>query len=133
MKRELLALGAGLLLLGGCAQKDIQTNASASGEQILMEQSLGHAVSKSRLKAAVEAAAKKEGWMTTTLGDREIIAEKFFSDTKNIAAEVVFKSNGYVVEYSSGQNISESEAEDLLEELNEAIAEELEKAPAAEH
>ncbi len=133
MKKEILALGTALLLLGGCAQKEMQPNTTTGEAMIMIEQSLEHPIAKSRFKAAVEAAAKKEGWMTTELGDRKVIAEKFFSETKNIAAEIVFTGNGYTVEYSSGQNIGKSEAESLLEDLNEAIGEELEKIPTAEH
>ncbi len=130
MKKEILALGAGLLLLGGCAQKEIQSN--TANDTLTLEQSIGHNVSKSRLKAAIEAGAKEEGWMTTALGDRKVIAEKYFNETKNIAAEISIRGDGYSIEYSSGQNISESEAKDLLEELEEAIEEKLEKG-SSEH
>ncbi|WP_457593158.1 hypothetical protein [Hydrogenimonas sp.] len=131
MKKEILALGAGLLLLGGCAQKEMQMNTPEGA--IILEQQVGHAVPKSELKAAIEAAAKEKGWMTTPLGDRKVIADKYFSETKNIAAEISITGNGYTVEYSSGQNISDSEAKSQLEALKEAIEKKLEKGSHSEH
>ncbi len=125
MRKEILALGVGILLLGGCAQKEMQIGGTEGA--IILEQSVGHNISKGRIKAAIESAAKKEGWMTTPLGERRVIADKYFSETKNIAAEITIKNGGYMVEYSSGQNISESEAKDLLEDLKKAIDKELEK------
>ena len=131
MKKEILALSAGLLLLSGCAQKGIQTGTESGSEGVIeIEQSLGHNISRSTVKAAVEAAAKEEGWNSVPLGDRKVIVDKYFSETKNIAAEISIRNDGYTVEYSSGQNISKSEAENLLEELKEKIDEQLEKAPA---
>lgn len=133
MKREILALAAGLLLLGGCAQKGMEAgNAGGTEEIIMIEKKIERHIPVSTLKKAIESAAKEDGWLTTPLGDRRVIAEKFFNETKNIAAEIYITGSGYNVEYSSGQNISESEARDLLEDLKEAIDEKIENLPAAE-
>ena len=134
MKREILALTAGLLLLGGCAQKGMEASAESGTEgMILIEKKIDRHIPVSTLKKAIESAAKEDGWLTTPLGDRKVIAEKFFSETKNIAAEISITGSGYDVEYSSGQNIGELEAKNLLEDLKEAIDEKIEKLPSAEH
>jgi len=133
MKKEILALASALLLLGGCAQKGLHSGTENGAEEaITIEQSLSHGISKSAVKAAIEAAAKEEGWNIVPLGDRKFIVDRYFSETKNVAAEISLKREGYTIEYSSGQNISESEAEDLLEDLKEAIDKKLKAAPSAE-
>jgi len=120
MKKEILALASALLLLGGCAQKGLHSGTENGAEEAIT------------IKAAIEAAAKEEGWNIVPLGDRKFIVDRYFSETKNVAAEISLKREGYTIEYSSGQNISESEAEDLLEDLKEAIDKKLKAAPSAE-
>ncbi len=133
MKRGILTAVSALLLMSGCAQKGLQTGNEYGAEgTIEIERSLDHGLSISTIRAAVEAAAKEEGWNSVPLGDRKVIVDRYFSETKNIAAEVSMKRDGYTIEYSSGQNISSSEAEDLLEDLKDAIDKKLEVAGAGE-
>ncbi len=133
MKREILAAAFALLLLGGCAQKGLQSGTQSGAEGMIeIERSLGHGLSIGTIRSAVEAAAKEEGWNSVPLGDRKVVVDRYFSETKNIAAEISIKRDGYTIEYSSGQNISKSEAEDLLEDLKEAIDKKLESAGAGE-
>ncbi|MCF6201648.1 MAG: hypothetical protein L3J42_05960 [Hydrogenimonas sp.] len=122
MKREILVLTASILLLGGCAQKGMQSGGDGQSiSNLILEQSIDSDIPASKLKKVIETAAKSDGWMVTSLGERKLIAEKFFSETKNIAAEIAIRGAGYAVEYSSGQNIGDSEAKDLIEELKESI------------
>ncbi len=134
MRKEILALAAGAILFTGCAQKEIQSSAIAQPEgKILLEMRTDRQLDRTLLKNIIIEAAKEEGWLTTTLGEREVIVEKYFSETKNIAAEVLLRENGYDIEYSSGQNISEHKIRSLLEDLKEAIDEKLEKIGLAKH
>ncbi len=127
MKKTVLAVATGALLTTGCAQKSIESPAvSSSGTDTIIEKRFDHRIDIEKLKNAITKAAKSAGWMTTPLGERTIIAEKYFSETKNIAAEIDLSSSGYTIEYSSGQNI-EKEAASLLEDLEKAIEKELEK------
>ncbi len=134
MKREILAIGAALLFFGGCAQKDLTSNVATqtAGEMLLQTRS-EHPLNKKLLKRAVKEVAKEKGWIATGMGEREVILEKYFSETKNIAVELFMRSNGYDLEYSSGQNISDREAKNLLEELKEAIDDKMESLGAMEH
>ncbi|BDY12898.1 hypothetical protein [Hydrogenimonas cancrithermarum] len=127
VKKTVLVLAVGSLLFTGCAQKNLEGTAiSGSGTEMMIEKRLEHRVDAEKLKNAIVKAAKSIGWMTTPLGERKIIAEKYFSETKNIAAEISLGAEGYTIEYSSGQNV-ESEAADLLEDLENAIEKELKK------
>ncbi len=134
MKREILAIGAALLLFGGCAQKDLTSSVATQGSgEMLLQTRSEHPLNKKLLKRAIKEVAKEKGWIATVMGEREIILEKYFSETKNIAAEVFLRSSGYDIEYSSGQNISDREAKNLLEELKESIDEKLESLGGSEH
>ena len=127
VKKTVLALTVGGLLFTGCAQKSLDgTVISKDGMGVTIEKRFDHRIDTAKLKGTIVKAAKSIGWMTTPLGERKIIAEKYFSENKNIAAEITLAAEGYTIEFSSGQNV-EDEAADLLETLENAIEEELEK------
>ncbi|NPA30114.1 MAG: hypothetical protein GXO33_08025 [Epsilonproteobacteria bacterium] len=133
LKKHLwIAAAAAMLVMGGCAAKSVSTGGSVTQEEGAIVKHVGEYVKPKALKRAIVKGAESDGWMTTPLGERAVIAEKYFDENKNIAVEVIITDDGYRIEYSSAQNISQSKAENLMEDLADAIEKARAEAPENE-
>jgi len=121
LKKELWIVAFAVLLMGGCAGKSVSVGESVAQEENGVVIYVGEHIHPKALKNAIVKGAEADGWMTTPLGARAVIAEKFFDEQSNVAVEVTITQNGYTIEPESAQNVSDSKVESLMEDLADAI------------